>query len=184
MGFGAYCCSAQQFAERFDNLTMIENEAWIEKSRKTILENVGNIHEYGCLIVKVSGEEPRVSWILGLHQNIIQDGHFDKASDGDYSIRLYDVTSSKKSLASISESDYIRDVKFFWSITVEAGVNKMPSKTNADINYYVFSRNIVSTERTAVGLFSSCVLIAPSPENEHLTKIQQVLQQVMNKSGQ
>lgn len=178
MGFGAYCCAAQQSAERFDNLAMLENEPWIEIARKNILENVGNIYDYGCIVVKVSGEEPEVRWILGFHQNVIRGGHFDKASDEGYSIRLFDIENRTKKVGGISEYNYIRDVRYFWNITVEAGVNKMPSQTNADIKYYVFSRNIVLTERTAVGLFSSCVLIAPSPENEHFMKIQQVLQQV------
>jgi hypothetical protein len=172
------CANAQQPAERFDNLLMIETGDWIEAARKSITLATGNIYEYGYIIVNVSGENEEVRWVLGAHQNVIKDGPFDKGFITAYSIKFFDIQNKKQAVSQVSTKKYVESVNFFWAVVSDAGVNKMPSETNADTKYYIFCRNIDSDQLVATGQFRSCVLIAPTPDNKNRMEIFRMLQMV------
>jgi hypothetical protein len=67
----------------------------------------------------------------------------------------------------IDREEYSDLVRSFRVDVENAGIHKMLSKSSADTRYYIFARSFSDSEKMAVGMFASCVLV--EPENGHVS---------------
>jgi len=167
-----------QISERFDSISMIKEQNWIEDIRRRIILNFSATDDYSVIIVHTASGDYKNITVYGLRQ--IRDGDndpFSQKKPDRFSFEVFSDGAKKSELEekAISREQFAESTRLFSQTVKSAKLNAMPSKSSSDTEFYIFAKIMDTNNEMAIGQFNSCVLVEPETSHAALLEIDKLI---------